>query len=154
MKDQILGIAESSSLESAGGKAYALHTMQAAGFNVPDGFVVSADSFMAMTPGLEELILNRFDALQTNFVAVRSSAINEDGKEAAWAGQLDTFLNCTRANLIQRIQQCWSSASSDRAKSYAEQRHMQSAKVAVLVQEMVQQARASGLPGDSISAYT
>lgn len=138
MDKHIFSISEADSRNLAGGKAYALGEMVRAGFLVPDGFVLSATAFMKMTPSLEDLLLQRFDALQADVVAVRSSAINEDGSDAAWAGQLDTFINCTKDTLLHHIQLCWNSAHSARARSYAEQKALQGTKLAVIVQEMVQ----------------
>jgi phosphoenolpyruvate synthase/pyruvate phosphate dikinase len=137
MNKLVFGIAEADNLSLAGGKAYALSRMVHAGFNVPEGYVVSANAFMSMTPTLQKLLLNHFDALRADFVAVRSSAINEDGAEAAWAGQLDTFLNCTRYTLLRSIERCWESAHSARAQSYAMQKGLDHAKVAVIIQKMV-----------------
>lgn len=135
---QLFSLAETHRLELVGGKAYALGEMIRAGFNVPDGFVLSASTFMKMTPSLQTLLLSHFDKLQVQSVAVRSSAINEDGEDDAWAGQLETYLNCNRHNLMQSIESCWKSASSIRAQSYAAQKGISSTKVAVIVQEMIQ----------------
>lgn len=138
MREQIFNLADAVNLNLVGGKAHALGKMIRAGLNVPKGFVLSANAFMSMTQSLQELILSHFDALGADFVAVRSSAINEDGANAAWAGQLDTFLNCNRDNLLQSIEKCWKSAYSARAQSYAEQKSIQSKHVAVVVQAMIQ----------------
>ncbi len=135
---QVFSLAEINPPDFVGGKAYALGEMIRAGFKVPSGFVLSASVFMKMTPLLQTLLLDHFDKLQAQFVAVRSSAINEDGTEDAWAGQLDTYLNCNRHNLIQNVESCWQSASSSRAQSYAKQKGINSTKVAVIIQEMIQ----------------
>lgn len=132
----MFSISKADSTQLAGGKAAALGRMIRAGFTVPNGFVLSTKSFNA--PGLEELILGSFDELQAEFVAVRSSAVGEDSAEAAWAGQLDTFLNCNRENLLQHIEKCWQSAGSARAQAYAEQKMIPITSVAVIVQEMIQ----------------
>jgi pyruvate, water dikinase len=139
MKDMSLSsLAEASNQALVGGKAQALGKMMRAGFNVPIGFVVSADCFIKMTPALEKNLLSAFDLMGASYVAVRSSAKNEDGADSTWAGQLDTFLNCDRQNLVKKIEACWKSASSDRAVSYAKQSAIQSTEVAVIVQEMIQ----------------
>jgi phosphoenolpyruvate synthase/pyruvate phosphate dikinase len=137
MSEYVLGLADANNRWRVGGKAFALGSMIRADFTVPDGFVITAEAFLHMTPALQKYILSYFDALGTAFVAVRSSAINEDGKDAAWAGQLDTFLNCNRTHVIARIEQCWESANSERAKSYARQKSIETAAVAVVVQRMV-----------------
>jgi pyruvate,water dikinase len=137
-KELVFGLAEASNLGAAGGKAHALGRMIQAGFNIPKGFVVSTAAFMSMTPALQSRLLEWFDQLQVDFVAVRSSAVNEDGHDAAWAGQLDTFLNVQRDGLLEAIQQCWQSNTSDRARSYAKQKQLTSGPVAVIVQAMIQ----------------
>lgn len=138
MSDLVFDLSQASDLNTAGGKAFALGKMIQAGFVVPEGFVISAKAYQAKTPELAADILQSFDELAADFVAVRSSAINEDGNEAAWAGQLDTFLNCQRDNLIEKVQQCWQSAGSARAQSYAKQKGLDSTQVAVIVQKMIQ----------------
>lgn len=137
-KELVFGLAEASNLGAVGGKAHALGRMIQAGFNIPKGFVVSTAAFMSMTPTLQTELLEHFDELQADFVAVRSSAVNEDGSDAAWAGQLDTFLNIQRATLMLHIEKCWESAGSTRAKAYAEQKALDSGLTAVIVQKMIQ----------------
>ena len=137
MNTDIFSIPEATNISLVGGKAFALSKMIQGGFNVPNGFVLSANTFNNMTPQLSEAVLAAFDNLGADFVAVRSSAIGEDSQDAAWAGQLDTFLNCTRKNLIENINACWKSAYSERATSYAQQKGIESTKVAVIIQEMI-----------------
>lgn len=142
-------LSESVDVAHAGGKAYALGKMIRAGFVTPNGFVISAKVCSAMTPTLKGIALNAFDNLDAKFVAVRSSAVNEDGIDAAWAGQLDTFLNCTKENVIQSVKDCWESVSSVRAQSYARQKGIEATKVAVIVQVMVE----SEVSGVAFSAH-
>ncbi len=52
------------------------------------------------------------------YVAVRSSATAEDSNSAAWAGQLDTYLNTTRETLLANVQRCWASLFTSRAIFY------------------------------------
>ncbi len=139
MKSKYLyDLEEASQKQLVGGKAYGLNEMIRKGFNVPKGFVISVNSFMKMTPSLQNLILAAFDKLQVGSVAVRSSAINEDGLEDTWAGQLETYLNCRRGNLLKSVEDCWKSANSARAQSYADQKDINGTEVAVIVQEMIQ----------------
>lgn len=125
-------------ISSAGGKAVALAKMLKADFRIPDGFVITTHSQMIMTPELEQTILTEFDNLGTKYVAVRSSGVAEDSHDAAWAGQFDTFLNVPKEELIEKIKDCWASAKSDRAKSYAERLNIPLAPIAVIVQPMIQ----------------
>lgn len=71
-------------------------------------------------------------------VAVRSSAVGEDGREHSFAGQLDSFLYVPRAQLLARIRDCCASAFSDRALAYrARQGIGQEVRLAVVIQQMV-----------------
>ena len=134
-----------------GGKAASLALMIGEGINVPPGFVVDAESYMNMDDTLEKIVMEAFDELGSEYVAVRSSAIAEDGMGAAWAGQLETYLNTTKDDLIKNIEACWASLNSDRAKAYAEENSVDltDQKVAVVVQVMKQ----SEVSGVAFSAH-
>lgn len=71
-----------------------------------------------MPKELEKEIQAQFKELDTEFVAVRSSATAEDGKDHAWAGQLDSFLNTAKEDLIRNVQRCFSSLFTPRAIFY------------------------------------
>jgi phosphoenolpyruvate synthase/pyruvate phosphate dikinase len=84
-------------------------------------------------------IMQHFDQLDTTYVAIRSSATAEDGATAAWAGQLDSYLNRTREALIDGVQHCWASLFTPRAIFYRlEQKATQRISVAVVIQKMVE----------------
>ncbi len=72
-------------------------------------------------------------------VAVRSSATAEDSSSAAWAGQLDSFLNTTESDLREKVQRCWASLFTPRAIFYRFEKEFYKTKisVAVVVQKMV-----------------
>jgi phosphoenolpyruvate synthase/pyruvate phosphate dikinase len=73
-------------------------------------------------------------------VAVRSSAVDEDGAVASFAGQHDTFLNITGPDaVIDAIARCWASGHADHARQYRERHglHERPVRVAVLVQQLV-----------------
>ncbi len=74
------------------------------------------------------------------FVAVRSSATAEDSDVASWAGELETYLNTTRANVVERVKQCWSSLFTPRAIFYRHEKNLidHYVSVAVVVQKMIQ----------------
>ncbi|HDL02207.1 MAG TPA: hypothetical protein ENH20_00050, partial [Candidatus Pacearchaeota archaeon] len=84
-------------------------------------------------------ILENFKELNSEFVAVRSSATSEDSADAAWAGQLDTFLNTNRENLIENIRKCWASLFTPRAIFYRFEKKLDKQKisVAVVIQKMI-----------------
>ncbi len=84
--------------------------------------------------------LKEFVKLKSTFVAVRSSATAEDSAVASWAGELETYLNTTRKNLLKNIKLCWSSLFTPRAIFYRFEKKLHKTKVsvAVVVQAMVQ----------------
>src|SRR3989344_4309840 len=59
-----------------------------------------------------------FKNLNSKYVAVRSSATAEDSVSAAWAGQLESYLNTTEENLLENIKKCWASLFTPRAIFY------------------------------------
>lgn len=79
-----------------------------------------------------------FKKFNAKYVAVRSSATAEDSSSAAWAGQLDSYLNTTEKNLLENVQKCWASLFTSRAIFYRFERglHNQKISVAVVVQKM------------------
>lgn len=88
---------------------------------------------------VEARIIENFEILDCKYVAVRSSATSEDGKEHAWAGQLETFLNIDKENLIDSIKKCWCSLFSPRAIFYRiKNNDISNISVAVVVQKMIQ----------------
>lgn len=71
-----------------------------------------------MPKDIETEIKKHFKKLGAKFVAVRSSATSEDSASAAWAGQLDSFLNTTDKTLIENVKRCWASLFTPRAIFY------------------------------------
>lgn len=84
-------------------------------------------------------ILQAFESLGTRSVAVRSSATAEDGSSAAWAGQLETYLNTPREELLEAVKRCWASLFTPRAIFYRYQQQLDAGDiaVAVVIQAMV-----------------
>ncbi len=73
-------------------------------------------------------------------VAVRSSAVEEDGAGASFAGQHETYLNIVCADaIVQAVARCWESAQSERALEYRRQHGLsvECVRLAVLVQQLV-----------------
>ncbi|MBU4458809.1 hypothetical protein KKF60_02855, partial [Patescibacteria group bacterium] len=84
-------------------------------------------------------IKKSFKQLKAKYVAVRSSATAEDSSSAAWAGQLESYLNTTEKNLLENVKKCWASLFTPRAIFYRYEKnlHKQKISVAVVVQKMV-----------------
>ena len=73
-------------------------------------------------------------------VAVRSSAVSEDGLTASFAGQQESYLNVQGGDqVLERVRECWASFFSPRALFYrARKAVLSDTRMAVVVQEMVQ----------------
>jgi pyruvate,water dikinase len=72
-------------------------------------------------------------------VAVRSSAVSEDGVTASFAGQQESYLNVRGDAVLDRVRECWASFFSPRALFYRAQKAvLGDTRMAVVVQEMVQ----------------
>lgn len=168
----ILTAADSSARERLGGKAGALAALAGARLPIPDWFVVSADAGGACLPdGLGRLVeqgdhvrlreslarLSVGDELRGEIaaalatlcpdgatVAVRSSALGEDGSEHSFAGQLDSYLFVPPAEVADRVADVWRSGFNERLLAYRRERGLPLLPPlpAVLVQRMVNAAAA------------
>lgn len=122
--------------QAVGGKAAGLAELAAMGLPVPAAFVI-LDASMEAFP--EDLLL-RYLEIGGGRVAVRSSAIGEDGESASFAGQYETVLNVEgEAALKAAIRECVASLHSGRADSYNTAKgHIDDARMCVVVQRMLQ----------------
>lgn len=93
----------------------------------------------SMPEDIKAEIESQFSLLNSEFVAVRSSATAEDGADHAWAGQLESYLNTTQDTLLEKVQHCWASLFTPRAIFYRFEKGLDATKisVAVVVQKMV-----------------
>ncbi|PVZ06348.1 phosphoenolpyruvate synthase [Actinomycetospora cinnamomea] len=171
--------------EQVGGKAAHLGELIAAGFPVPDGFVLPAEAYRAamdaagvraslsaghddarsasparlpdlcealagrvraagMPAALEEHVRAAWRRLGAPVVAVRSSAVGEDGAQASFAGMNASFTNVRDADeLVARIVDCWASLFGARVVAYRAARgYTAEPAIAVVVQAMVPAQRA------------
>lgn len=112
----------------------AIHAVEAASEKIKE-LILSKD----MPKDIETDILKHFAELDTQYVVVRSSATAEDGKEHAWAGQLESYLNITKDGLLEKVKHCWASLFTPRAIFYRFEKGLHTTKisVAVVVQKMV-----------------
>jgi pyruvate,water dikinase len=100
--------------------------------------------FIVSTPlpaTLVQSILAAHAALSDGeLVAVRSSAVCEDGQAASFAGQQESYLNVRSGDEVcRRVRDCWASFFSPRALFYrARKAVLGDTRMAVVVQEMVQ----------------
>lgn len=121
----------------AGGKGSTLARLLAAGFPVPDGFIVTADEDLAVTLGASLASLEARLGPDARF-AVRSSGVAEDSADASFAGQYETVLDVRGLPEITRaIAHCFASFSGERALAYQAHRGVKDSGGAVIVQQLV-----------------
>lgn len=116
-------------------KSNEIHTCEYASEQI-QALILSAK----MPESVEQEINASFKTLGVEYVAVRSSATAEDSLSAAWAGQLESYLNTTEKDLIENIKRCWASLFTPRAIFYRFEKelHDQKISVAVVIQKMVE----------------
>ena len=97
-----------------------------------------------LPPNLFLEINNKILDLPDGYYAVRSSAVAEDLPDSSFAGQLDSFLNIKKGDILKKVIDCWASYWNDRAVKYRHDSsigHMDTelsvAGIAVIVQKMV-----------------
>lgn len=112
-----------------------IHTVENASEEI-QALILKAQMPKDMALEIEE----KFKNLGSEYVAVRSSATAEDSLTAAWAGQLDSYLNTTKKDLLERVKCCWASLFTPRAIFYRFEKDMHKMKisVAVVVQIMIE----------------
>ncbi len=153
-------------IELVGGKSAHLGDLRRAGFPVPPGFAVTTHAFdqsgvpAGVGPGearrlitarpvpeeVEESIASAYARLGDDLpVAVRSSAIAEDGAEASFAGVQDTYLWIRGAGAVtDAVRRCWASYYNDEAVAYRAGHSGTAPGMSVAVQLMVD-ARVAGV---------
>ncbi len=149
-----------------GAKAGRLASLSAKGFCVPEGAVVTTDTFLAVAerlgPGAtpesvaaEPLPADVEQALRAavrpggclhgSRVAVRSSAVAEDLAGASFAGQYETFLDLADEDaIVDSVRRCFASAYTARVEAYKNAHRGLPAGMAVLVQRFIE-ADAAGV---------
>jgi pyruvate,water dikinase len=104
-----------------GSKAVGLGEAERAGIRVPPGIALSGSVVEAVASGDERATARVMKLARSLSVplAVRSSAADEDGAEASFAGQHLTLLNVpTAEELPTALREIWWSANSDSAITY------------------------------------
>lgn len=111
-----------------------MHTVESASADIK-ALILSRQ----MPEDIESEIKKYFKGLNAEFVAVRSSATAEDGQDHSWAGQLESYLNVTEADVVEKVKHCWTSLFTPRAIFYRFEKGLHSTKisVAVVVQKMI-----------------
>jgi pyruvate,water dikinase len=142
-----LGDPKSFDVRLVGGKAANLSRLARLYHRVPDGFCLPATVIEQTHPNdlRKEITTAVSDMMACQSVAslptaVRSSALDEDGDVASFAGQHETFLNVVGADaIVEAVARCWESARSERALEYRRKQglSLERPQLAVLVQQLV-----------------
>ncbi len=126
-----------------GGKAAGLARLLGLGFQVPKGFVI-----LGASPGQVPAAAREAFQQLGGTVAVRSSALGEDGEQASFAGQYETVLGVgDETAFVEAVDHCLRSLHSPRAASYQAKAEAAPSvrSMAVVVQRMVPAAAAGVL---------
>lgn len=139
---------------AVGGKGWNLARLARYGFPVPSGGVLAVEAWYrfadhnrldeptpeavmagAMPPDLAALL----SGLAVGSLAVRSSAVAEDGATASFAGIHDSVLNVQGADsLAEAVKRCWASCFAERAVGYRRRMNIPAAPPAVVIMDMVE----------------
>jgi len=147
------------SASSWGGKGAALAELVADGLAIPPFVAVAAEAFEVLVPSSARDALHRREEVSIEpsveladlveaalaelgnpeFVAVRSSAPDEDGAAQAFAGQLESFLFVPPDQVAARVVDVWRSAFAEHVWAYREAHQLEGPPrpPAVVIQAMV-----------------
>lgn len=118
---------------AVGTKAANLGDLAAAGYLVPEGFVVTVEAFRrwrrsgasTVPTDVARAVRRAYATLSDETgadavaVAVRSSATDEDRPSASFAGVYDSYLDVVGGDaVVARVLDCWSSLTTSRATAY------------------------------------
>ncbi|MBM3773266.1 MAG: phosphoenolpyruvate synthase, partial [Acidimicrobiia bacterium] len=122
---------------NVGGKALNCARLRRAGFPVPDGLIVTADTRPADVDGIVDHAWFRTWPVDQRF-AVRSSGVGEDAAGHSFAGIHETFLNVERSDIVSAVRACLASTVSEQARAYRASHGLaDEARAAVLIQPMI-----------------
>ncbi len=139
-----------------GGKAYPLAMLMRRGFTVPKGFCITTEAYrlaggsdvreVKLPDLLRDLIVAAWRRAGIAAAAVRSSAPEEDGHTASWAGIFPTTLPVEDEHaLIAAVERCFRAVHAPETSAYRSlAANCSRPAMAVLVQELVD-AEAAGM---------
>ena len=113
---------------------------------IPPGFCLTAMAQPTIDAALYQELAAAYQQLAERCgiaeprVAVRSSAVDEDGSTTSFAGIHETVLNVQGlAAVVKAVEQCWASARSPRALAYREEQGLptEPIRLAVIVQQFI-----------------
>lgn len=148
-------------VSSVGGKGLNLYRLSELGLNVPDFIVLDQKNLIDIIPpeiryanaypeilaAIEAYIFpedflseigKHFEHSKDKVYAVRSSAIQEDGKQFSFAGQFETHLYVQWDDLLKFIKNVWKSNFTQRVSAYLNTNQLNPQfGIAVVIQEMI-----------------
>jgi rifampicin phosphotransferase len=145
-------------IKEVGGKASNLFRLKSIGIEVPSWIVIPNEALAKIIPDeiksqSHKQIINFIQNIEipsstiqsisdyfkdVKFLAVRSSALDEDGSDFSFAGQFESYLFVTPLDLAEHIKKVWCSGFSERVFQYKMNNGLQlSFGIAVIVQEMI-----------------
>ena len=148
-----LGQSGCQDVSMVGGKVASLSRL-AAEYRIPPGFCLTTAAFDRHPPDatrvlhadLREILAEAYTRLADRCgipeprVAVRSSAVDEDGRAASFAGQYETYLNIVGVDEVgAAVERCRASLGSSRVQEYGRRHGLSpdSMRIAVLIQQLV-----------------
>ncbi|MEO9531777.1 MAG: PEP/pyruvate-binding domain-containing protein [Crocinitomicaceae bacterium] len=148
-------------VEQIGGKGLNLFKLKSFGLNVPEFVVIDESKLSSIIPDalkqhydadkirqfiddheLDATFLDEIKATISNAdekqFAVRSSAVQEDGKEFSFAGQFETHLYVNFTDIPQFVKEIWKSNFTNRVEQYVKNNNLTPQYgIAVVIQEMI-----------------
>src|SRR6478736_8810312 len=138
---EVVPLADAHEESRFGAKATGLGAAARAGLSIPPGIALSGAIVDAVAAGQEDALEQLVTAARPLPVplAVRSSAADEDGADASFAGQHLTLLNVPSVDDVSAaVREIWWSANSDSAITYRQRVGLfQQPSVGVVVQSLL-----------------
>lgn len=140
--------------ETAGPKMGRLAELIRHDVDVPPGFVVTSAAYVNSRDGMPDALADEIAAAYRRLcgpddapVVVRSSAVDEDGAKASFAGVYESFLGvCGADAVVNAVTACWSGLHGERAIAYREQMAVGRTELSMAVGVMLMvPARCSGV---------
>lgn len=138
-----------------GGKAMGLRLLIEKGLRVPDGVAIDSNSVNNLLNGNQSLLtqLKSWLASTDGLLAVRSSAVNEDGTEHSFAGVYETALNVKPLlnTVLDNVRHVSMSARSNRAVAYSSSESH--GMIPVVIQKLIEPTVAGVLFSKAIDPF-
>ncbi|MEG4999452.1 glycerol-3-phosphate acyltransferase [Microcoleus sp. B4-D4] len=149
--EQLFSLDDSLDAAICGDKAAKLSQLKRAGFNVPNGWILSQEAGIGHRASgighrgnsddlsISDALIQNLKAKIPNRIIVRSSAAGEDGDFSSAAGQYQTIGPVlTEAELLDGINCCHQSYWTSEAVAYRRQRQLPDTQMAVLIQPYIE----------------